>query len=289
MDNIDYKAAYERQKKARERVEGIIELRSRELYDINQKLMSAYKKLKAQKLQLIHQEKLASVGQLSAGIAHEINNPVGFIKGNLGSLKDYMESIKTMLEVYKNLTDEMTNSTEVSAEELESVNKAKKESDLDFILEDVNDLISESIDGTARIEEIVLGLKNFSRVDSDEKEELLVNNCIENTVKLVNNEVKYKAEIKLNLNEVPKTIGYPGRLSQVILNLIVNASQAIDQNGVITITTKEVNGKIVIEAQDNGCGMDEKVIKNIFDPFYTTKDVGKGTGLGLSIPVANDF
>ncbi|MGH1486853.1 MAG: sensor histidine kinase [Cellvibrionaceae bacterium] len=283
MDNIDYKAAYERQKKAREKVEGIIEERSRELYDINTKLTSAYEELKSQKLQMIHQEKLASVGQLSAGIAHEINNPVGFIKGNLGSLKRYTKEIKNMMEAYQKLTREMLGASELFAEKVADIAKAEKEADIDFILEDFDSLIDESIEGTHRIGEIIQGLKNFSRIDSDKKEVLLVNDCIRNTIKLVENEVKYKAELKLDLADVKKTMGYPGGLSQVILNLIVNAGHSIDEFGLIAISTKMLDQMIVIQIEDNGCGMDDTVANKIFDPFYTTKEVGVGTGLGLSI------
>lgn len=283
MDNIDYKAAYERQKKARARVEGIIEKRSRELYDINLKLTSAYEKLKNQNTQLVHQEKLASVGQLSAGIAHEINNPVGFIKSNLGSLKHYASQIKTMMDAYQKTTHEIGNASELFTDQINALNETEQEADIEFIIEDFTQLIDESLEGTLLISEIVQGLKNFSRIDSDEKEKLLINECIHNTVKLIQNEIKYKADLVLELGDVPDTMGHPGGLSQVVLNLIVNASHAIEDFGLITVSTKVEGEQIVITIEDNGCGMSEDVANKIFDPFFTTKEVGVGTGLGLSI------
>ena len=299
MDDIDYKAAYERQKKARVRVESIIEERSRELYEMNLQLTTAYEKLKSQRLQLVHQEKLASVGLLSAGIAHEINNPVGFIKSNLSSLKYYAEKIRHMMNAYQQFAHDVSITSDVFSEKMDALKQVEKEVDINFILEDFDDAVNESIEGTDRISDIITGLKSFSRIDGNEKKDLLVNDCIHNAVKLIQNEIKYKADLEMNLGEVPKTMGYAGGLSQVVVNLMVNASQAIEFFGLIKVTTrytevptlnstanietKKNNGSIIIEVEDNGMGMSEDVMDRIFDPFYTTKDVGVGTGLGLSI------
>ena len=188
-----------------------------------------------------------------------------------------------MLNTYQTSNREIIKASTAFSEQLEEILKKEEDADIEFILEDFDNLINESLEGTQRISEIIQGLKNFSRIDSDEKEVFSINDCIQNTIKLVQNEIKFKAELKLNLNETPKTMGYPGGLSQVILNMIVNASHAIEDFGLIEVTTKEIDGKISITIEDNGCGMDEETTNKIFDPFYTTKEVGVGTGLGLSI------
>ncbi len=288
MDGEAYKAAYERQKVARERAENLLEDRSRELYESNTALKTAYEKLKNQKSQLLHQEKLASIGQLSAGIAHEINNPAGFVKSNLSSLQNYMADILKLLESYSSLTNALSNDVsaplpQVIISVLDRVREEEESADIDFLVEDIPNLIGESLDGTNRITKIVNGLKVFSRIDSDEKEPFDVNECIENTIKLVQNEIKYKAELTQDLNELPKTMGYPGGLSQVVLNMLVNASHAIEDFGEINVKTFCADDWIVIQIRDNGSGMPQETIDKIFDPFYTTKEVGVGTGLGLSI------
>lgn len=281
MADIDYKAAYERQKLARERAEDALENRSRELYDSKAALEEAYKKLKDQKSQMLHQEKLASIGQLSAGVAHEINNPVGFVKSNLKTLGQYTQDLISLLQLYKETIHPVLESLET-----ENITRLEDECDIDYIIEDIPELLKDSIDGTDRISEIVNELKTFSRVDSDEKEKLDVNRCIENTIKLVNNEIKYKADLEQSLGDIPLTMGYPGSLSQVVLNMLVNASHAItDEQGMgkITIGTSVQDQWILVAIEDNGCGIDEETMNKMFDPFYTTKEVGVGTGLGLSI------
>lgn len=287
----NYRSAYERQKKARERAENLLENISRELYDSNNALKETYEKLKNQKSQLLHQEKLASIGQLSAGIAHEINNPAGYVKSNLTSLQQYSSDLLQLMSAYqkmsavipslliKSTSDEQQN----IQQQIDSIAEMESRIDLEYLLEDIPNLIEESIDGTKRITKIVDGLRVFSRIDSDEKEELDVNECIKNTIKLVQNEIKYKAELTQDLQEIPIIMGFPGGLSQVILNMLVNASHAIDTFGEILIQTKIVNDTILLLIKDNGKGIEQETLGKIFDPFYTTKDVGVGTGLGLSI------
>jgi len=163
------------------------------------------------------------------------------------------------------------------------IQDAQKDADLDFLIDDMQQLIDESIDGAGRIAEIVKELKLFSRPDSGNKEELNVNQCIKSTINLLKNEIKFKADLEVNLGNIPTTLGYPGSLNQVILNLIVNASHAIEDFGRIGIRTRQQENAIVIEVEDNGCGMEQDIINSIFDPFFTTKEVGVGTGLGLSI------
>jgi two-component system, NtrC family, sensor kinase len=292
MDTNNYKAAYERQKIARAHAENQLENISRELYESNEALQKSYEKLKNQKSQLLHQEKLASIGQLSAGIAHEINNPSGFIKSNLSTLQYYTTDIFNTVAAYRSLIDniEANINSEPSDKlrntlinQLDKVRITEKTTDIEYLLEDIPNLINESIEGANRITKIVDGLKVFSRIDSDYKEILDVNECIENTLKLVQNEIKYTAELSIKYGELPKTMGYPGSLSQVILNILVNASQAVEEHGEISLHTTLKNNWILICIQDNGVGIPEDTINKIFDPFFTTKPVGLGTGLGLSI------
>ncbi|TQV76009.1 two-component sensor histidine kinase [Exilibacterium tricleocarpae] len=284
-DIIDYKAAYSRQKKAREKAEDLLENRSRELYDTNRSLRQAYDKLRDQKAQLLHQEKLASIGQLSAGVAHEINNPTSFVKSNLTTLKRYGASIKAVLRTYDDLLLQLEKESltpEVSAC-LNATRTAAEEYDVAYIVEDIDSLIDDGIDGTERIHDIVQNLKNFARIDDKEEEQVDINACIENTLKLVSSELKYKCEVAIEFGELPPTYGFPGHLQQVFLNLFVNASQAIDDFGRIDVATCYEEEQILVMVSDTGRGMEEEIIKDIFNPFFTTKEVGVGTGLGLSI------
>lgn len=284
MTNIDYKAAYERQKKAREEAELILETRSRELYDLNKNLEEAYEQLKNQQAQILHQEKLASIGQLAAGIAHEINNPVGFIKSNLASLKSYMLKVFEILSMYKLMHGKMNVHDKSEVEQfLCDIEAIEENYDLDYLLGDTPSLIEESLEGAERIVKIINGLKIFSRIDSDKKEVMDVNECINGTLKLVENEIKFKAELHKSLGDIPLTMGYPGGFSQVIMNLLVNASHAINDFGKIVISTEKVESDIVIKVSDNGSGISDENMKKIFNAFFTTKEVGIGTGLGLSI------
>ncbi len=284
MNNMDYKAAYERERIARERAENILEERSRSLYETNHSLKEAYKKLKNQKSQLIHQEKLASIGQLAAGVAHEINNPIGFVRSNLTTLARYLEQVHQVVDVYQQALCEIFEQDDsVFTRQLEAISQIEDKIDIDHLLKDIPTIISESVEGTDRVTEIVKGLKSFARTDSDKMEPLDINACLDNTLKLVHNEIKYKAEVIMEAEQIPTTFGYPGNFSQVIMNLLVNASQAIREFGTITIKTYSDEQYIYIDVSDTGAGMDTDTINRIFDPFYTTKPAGQGTGLGLAI------
>lgn len=226
-----------------------------------------------QKMQafIFQQEKLASVGQLAAGVAHEINNPLNYISSNLGSLNEYL----VQLMEYVNAS-----TTNLKAEELQQLRKAL---DIDFIAEDIKDLISESIEGTDRISAIVQNLKSFSRVDEGKCKETDINDCLENTIKVIWNELKYKAKIIKEYGELPLTQCYPQHLSQIFMNFLVNAVQAIEKEGEIKIKTWQDGKSIYVSITDTGHGIPEENISKLFEPFFTTKEVGKGTGLGLSI------
>lgn len=226
---------------------------------------------------LVHSEKMASLGQLAAGVAHEINNPIGFINSNLGTLKEYVETFITLINLYSEADEQL------SDELRQKIQALKDKEDYDFIVSDSLELIPQSIDGAMRVKEIVQGLKSFARVDESSVTEANVNEIIEQSLRLVWNEIKYKCQVNKEFSELPNTPCYSNQLSQVFMNLLINASHAIEENGLITITTRCENETIFIEIEDNGSGIKPENIEKLFDPFFTTKEVGKGTGLGLAI------
>ncbi len=235
-------------------------------------------KLEEAKNQLLQSEKMASIGQLAAGVAHEINNPVGFIKSNFGSLQSYSQDFKQAIEKYQALFKQMDNQDLIK--QAQAIND---EYEIDFIIEDIDSLISESSEGINRVEEIVKSLKHFSRVDSNEWEEASVNEGIESTLKVVAHELKYVATIEKDYGELSNIQCLPMQVNQVIMNLLINASQAIKEDGKIGIVTKQEGDYVFVKITDNGQGIEEKNLIKIFDPFFTTKPIGEGTGLGLSL------
>ena len=234
-------------------------------------------KLEEAKDQLVQSEKMASIGQLAAGVAHEINNPVGFIKSNFSSLKRYGKDLQAVIERYNDIIKLLEqNQTQ------EEVNRINEEFDIEFITEDIQNLLSESFDGITRIEDIVNSLKDYSRSDS-QWEQADINTNIENTLKIVSHELKYVANIEKDFGELPLVECLPMQIGQVIMNLLVNAGQALEENGKIIIRTAVKDDAVVISVSDNGKGIEKAHLAKIFDPFFTTKPVGKGTGLGLSL------
>lgn len=217
------------------------------------------------------QEKLASVGQLAAGVAHEINNPIGFISSNLGTLKKYTAKFMEYIDASAN---------GLKAEELQQMRKKLK---IDFISEDIKDLVKESIEGTERVKEIVQNLKSFSRVDDIEVKEADINECLESTIKVIWNELKYKAKLIKEYGELPLVKCYPQQLNQVFMNFLINAVHAIEKEGEIKIKTWQDGKDVFVSISDTGHGIPAENINKLFEPFFTTKEVGKGTGLGLSI------
>lgn len=272
----DYRAAYERQKLAREKAEGLLESRSSELRETHQSLMQAYNKLKDQKEQIFHQEKLASIGQLAAGVAHEINNPAGYVKGNLVTLKNYSQNILRALAALEALAQD---NPHLQA----PIKKIHEDFDIEYIFTDLSDVVEESLEGIVRIEDIVKSLKNFARAEQAEPVVFDINECVEDTLKLVHKEISQKATLEKHLDAKQKIRGQPGNLSQVILNLMVNAVHAITDHGTIRITTEDKDNEVILRVEDTGCGIDQNHLKKIFDPFFTTKGIGAGTGLGLSV------
>lgn len=245
---------------------------AQKLIDLN----TEHEKLKQTQSELIKREQLAGIGQLAAGIAHELNNPLGYVCSNFSILKDYMEMFVKIFEMYDN------------DENIEKIEKFKKEQDFDFIIEDINDLLKDTSTGIDRAKEIVKSLRSFSRIDQiKEYSEYNLNEGIKETLIISKNEYKYIADIETDLGKLPQILAFGGEINQVLLNIIVNAADAIEasskERGLIKIKTLHKDDEVICKIADNGIGIKQNVMTKIFNPFFTTKDVKKGTGLGLSI------
>jgi len=230
---------------------------------------------------LLQSEKLAALGQLSAGVAHEINNPIGYVSSNISSLNKYFLKLEDLINLYD---EYFKKSYEI--DETQDLNDFKKSINYEFIKEDTKFLLNETLEGISKVKDIITDLKNFARSDSTEnwqKVDLLKN--LKSTLNIVNNEIRYNADVEIEIPNLPEIECLPTQLNQVFLNLIVNAAQAVKPNvrGLIKISARELNESVMITFSDNGQGIDKANILKIFNPFYTTKEVGKGTGLGLSV------
>ena len=245
---------------------------------VSEQLSTAYKELKDTHSQLLQQEKMASIGQLAAGVAHEINNPMGFISSNLSTMGKYLERLTSFLELQSAGVEE--SAPQPLKEELA---QARRRFKVDYILEDSRCLLAESKDGAERVRTIVQNLKSFSRVDDAQENYVDLNECLENTITVAWNELKYKATLDRDYGELPQVKCLPQQLNQVFLNVLVNAAHAIENKGVVTVKTRTENERVIIAIHDTGCGIPKEIQNRIFEPFFTTKEVGKGTGLGLSI------
>ncbi len=230
--------------------------------------------------QLVQSEKLASLGQLAAGVAHEVNNPIGFVSSNLGALDDYFGRLQNMLKAYADAED-----TLIPKGLGVELAKLRTEIELDYLLEDIPALIRESKDGISRVARIVKDLKDFSRVDASQDWQLAdLQQGIESTLNIVASELKHKADLVKDYQPLPQVECLPSQINQVVMNLLVNATQAMGaERGRITLRTGANDEWVWIEVADNGCGIPAESLQKIFDPFYTTKPVGQGTGLGLSL------
>jgi PAS domain S-box-containing protein len=248
-------------------------------------------KLKQVQSQLLQSEKMASIGELAAGVAHEINNPVGFINSNLTTLDEYRQDLTELINSYLNLEElaarhpALSDDRDVAAT-LEAIRTLKDKIDLEFILDDFDKVIAESREGTDRIKKIVQALKDFSHVDQAELKWANLNKGLESTLNIVWNEIKYKATVKKDYGDIPEVCCYPQQVNQVFMNILVNAAQAIEDKGEIGISTRSLDGDkpmVEVRISDTGKGIPPENLPRIFDPFFTTKPVGKGTGLGLSM------
>jgi PAS domain S-box-containing protein len=237
-----------------------------ELRSSRDQLQEAHERLQQNQSQLLQSEKLASLGQLAAGIAHEINNPIAFISSNLGVLSGYLDTVREALD------------GAAAAQPDTSAREAIEEVSADLVA-----LVSESQEGLRRVVEIVQDLKSFARVDEAELKEADLNACIDITLRLLSNELKYTCEIVRDYGELPPLMCRPGKLNQLFMNVLLNACQSIDGHGLISICTRCDGKAAVITVSDDGCGISEDLLDKVFGPFFTTKPVGEGTGLGLSI------
>jgi len=231
--------------------------------------------LKTTHKQLLHQEKMASIGQLAAGVAHEINNPMAFITSNFSTLNKYMERLSAFIGDQDAVFRGDLNPDDLAAK--------RKELKVDKILNDAARLIEESLEGAERVRKIVQDLKGFSRVDEAEYKYADMNQCLESTINIVWNELKYKAKLVKELDDIPQIQCWPRQLNQVFMNLLVNAANSIEKQGNIVVKTSSDERNVYITVSDTGSGIPDEIRERIFEPFFTTKEVGKGTGLGLSI------
>ncbi len=228
--------------------------------------------------QLLQSEKMASIGHLAAGVAHEINNPIGFVYSNLGTLGTYMRDIFALLEAYEAME------RAPGADKVQAVRHLKDRIDLAFLRNDIVELMSESRDGITRVKKIVQDLKDFSHQGGDEDWQwALLHDGLDTTLNIVNNEIKYKAKVVKEYGDIPEIQCLSSQINQVLMNILVNAAHAIESDGIITIRTAERDGEVRVEVSDTGSGIAPEHLTRIFDPFFTTKPVGKGTGLGLSL------
>ena len=247
-------------------------------------LEEAYIELKAIQEKLLAAEKMASLGKLSAGIAHEINNPIGFVVSNLSTLEKYISNLLALLNVYYEIEAAVFKAGNEEPEKLyQRIKDFKKTMDFEYLLADIPKLINETLDGAQRVVRIIRDLKSFSRKDEIEFTEAKINELVETALNIVWNEVKYKADVVKEYGELPLVSCHPQQITQALMNIIVNGAQSIEKSGKITIRTYVNDDKVFIEISDSGGGMSEETQKRLFEPFFTTKKVGDGTGLGLAI------
>ncbi len=244
--------------------------------DLKKKILEleqANQELKETQARLVHSSKMVSLGQLVAGVAHELNNPIGFIYSNMPHLRDYSEKLMRLADI--------------AQQNPETIEQAKRDLDIEYIKKDLPKLISSCEDGARRTRDIVLGLRNFSRIEEAQLKEININEAIDNTLSLLSGEIKNRIQIHKDYGQVSLVNCYASQINQVFMNILSNSVQAIDEKGNIWISTKEIekNKKkyVSISFQDSGKGMTPQVMEKVFDPFFSTKGVGQGTGLGMSI------
>ena len=258
---------------ARAKAEEAVIIRNTALEQLNADLQLAQQ-------QLVQSEKLASIGQLAAGVAHEINNPIGYVSSNISAMESYVEDLFRMLDGC-----EVACAPDATPEQRASVLRLRAEIDLDFLKEDIPNLMRESLEGITRVKKIVQDLKDFSHADTHQEWKWAdLHQGIESTINIVASEVKYKADVVREFGTLPDIECLPTQLNQVFMNLLVNAAHAMGEvRGTITIRTGTEGASVWLEFSDNGSGIPLEVQGRIFDPFFTTKPMGKGTGLGLSL------
>lgn len=269
---------------SRDKLEERVHERTRDLQMANATLESKKRqqeeligKLAEAQNQLLQSEKMATIGQLAAGVAHEINNPISFVNSNMGTLQRYTDDLLSLLDAYEHSEAALPDTAR------EEIGRLKARIDPDYLREDLVSLMAESLDGLQRVKNIVQDLKDFSHVDESEREWADLEAGLDSTLRVVANELKYKAEVVKEYAGIPQIECFPSQLNQVFVNLLINASHAIAATGRITIRTGQDGEQVWVEVEDSGHGIRPEHLQRIFEPFFTTKPVGKGTGLGLSL------
>lgn len=230
-------------------------------------------------LQLLQSEKLAAIGQLAAGIAHEINNPIGFVNSNLNTLSGYLRDIFCVLDAW----GAALNENPISIETQQNLRELKQAKLLDYLRGDIPELIAESREGLSRVRDIIQDLKDFAHVDKNDWELGDLHKGLDSTLNIISNELKYHCTVHKEYGEIPQISCILSQLNQVFMNLLINAAHAIETKGDIHIRTGCTEQEVWVEISDNGKGIAPENLSRLFEPFFTTKPVGKGTGLGLSI------
>jgi two-component system NtrC family sensor kinase len=234
--------------------------------------------LKETQAQVFQQEKMASIGLLAAGVAHEINNPIGFITSNLSTLGTYTDKLGQFIELQGQAIERCADDATRTM-----IADMKQQIKLEYLLSDLRELTIESLEGSRRVSRIVQDLQSFSRIESSEAVACDLHEIIMSTINMVRNEIKYVAKLNLQLDNLPQVVCQPQHIGQVVMNLLMNAVHSIQSNGLITLAASQVGDSVEINVTDNGCGIPPEHLEKIFEPFFTTKDVGRGTGLGLAI------
>jgi len=261
-----------------------LEAREKELEGMLGEVKKSHEELKKAQAQLLQSEKLASIGQLAAGIAHEVNNPLGFLGSNIAILGNYMETFKSLLGQVRTLQEAVGRQDPgLISEEAQKIARLGDSLDIPYFMEDAGRLVQGTLSGVDRIKKIMTELKTFSRKDEGARQAADLNDIVEGVLSIVWNEIKYKAELRKEYGQVPMVKCNPQQIGQVVLNLLLNAVQALEDQGVITVRTFARDGGVCLEVSDTGKGIPPEILDKIFEPFFTTKEQGKGTGLGLSI------
>ena len=314
----EYQKAYEREREARKLAERLLNAKSREVYDnlqqiktqnkqleiktnelecSYQQLKEAHEDIQKTHQQLVQSEKMASLGQIAAGVAHEINNPLAFVLSNIQILGDYFEVIVSIIEKYQLTNERVLDSCDGTCangvdsallltdfvEQIKDIKNIEQEKNLSFLFSDIPAMLEESSIGLLRVKDIVTNLKRFAHSGGEGFDVFDVNECLDTTLKVTWNELKYSINVVRDYGDIPQVVCSIGKLGQVFMNLILNARDACNKEGELVIKTYQEDEFVVISFQDNGEGIPKEKLKRIFDPFFTTKPVGKGTGLGLSV------
>lgn len=281
-DDYNYKKAYLREKSARDQLETLLEDKTRALFIANQELEEKLETVKNQQITLMQSEKMATLGTLSAGMAHEINNPLAYITSNVESIKFIKPVLVSLMTAAQQFVDKS-----ISGTQLESILvQLNRENDLSFIVDDIDELVDDTQEGLERIAHIVSNLVDFASLKDNVTTMADITESLNGTLKLLENQLGTCA-IELHIEKLPLTQCNISSMKQVFVNLLINAKHACDdlheQQGKIAIKLFANKGNIYIEVADNGCGMDADTLKQMFDPFFTTKPVGQGTGMGMAI------